>query len=78
MTHSILRLPGVRKTVGLSRSQIYLLMSAGKFPASISLGDRAVGWVEAEIQEWLVDRIQGSRPDNSIATKRLKEGNDEA
>jgi len=61
MTHSILRLPGVRKTVGLSRSQIYLLMSEGKFPASISLGDRAVGWVEAEIQEWLVDRIQSSR-----------------
>ena len=61
MRYSISRLPGVRKTTGLSRSQIYLLMSKGKFPASITLGDRAVGWIEAEIQGWLEDRIQASR-----------------
>ena len=61
MTHNILRLPAVKARTGLSRSTIYLRISDGSFPASISLGGRAVGWIEAEIQGWLEDRIQASR-----------------
>ena len=61
MTHNILRLPAVKARTGLSRSTIYLRMSEGRFPAPIALGGRAVGWIEAEIQKWLEDRIQASR-----------------
>ncbi len=64
MTHNILRLPAVKARTGLSRSTIYLRISKGSFPASVSLGDRAVGWIEAEIQGWLEDRIQVSRQNN--------------
>jgi prophage regulatory protein len=53
MTHKISRLPAVKKSTGLSRSSIYLRMSKGEFPKSISLGGRAVGWLEADIQSWL-------------------------
>ncbi|HVN85849.1 MAG TPA: AlpA family phage regulatory protein [Candidatus Binatia bacterium] len=28
-------------------------IAQGSFPKPISLGGRAVGWLEAEIQEWL-------------------------
>ena len=59
MTHTILRLPAVKTRTGLSRSTIYLRVSQGTFPRPISLGGRAVGWLEAEIQEWL--RIEASR-----------------
>ena len=31
------------------------------FPKPISLGGRAVGWLEAEIQAWLAQRIEASR-----------------
>lgn len=61
MTHHILRLPAVKARTGLSRSTIYLRISDGSFPVPISLGGRAVGWIEAEIQGWLEDRIQASR-----------------
>ena len=61
MTHTILRLPAVMCRTGLSRSTIYLRLSQGKFPKPVNLGGRAVGWVEAEIQEWLEWQIESSR-----------------
>ncbi len=59
--HTINRLPEVKKSTGLSRSTIYLRISQGTFPKPVSLGGRAVGWLEAEIQEWLQQRIEASR-----------------
>ena len=53
MTNFILRLPAVKLRTGLSRSSIYLRISQGKFPAPVSLGARAVGWIESEIDDWL-------------------------
>ena len=61
MTHTILRLPAVRASIGLSRSTIYLRVSQGTFPRPVSLGGRAVGWLEEEIQSWLAERIAASR-----------------
>lgn len=61
MTHTILRLPAVKASTGLSRSTIYLRIAQGRFPKPVSLGGRAVGWIEAEIQEWLRQRIEASR-----------------
>jgi prophage regulatory protein len=61
MATSILRLPTVKARTGLSRSTIYLRVSEGTFPKPVSLGGRAVGWIEAEIQIWLEQRIEASR-----------------
>lgn len=61
MVTSILRLPTVKARTGLSRSTIYLRVSEGSFPPPVSLGARAVGWVEAEVNEWLARRIEASR-----------------
>lgn len=61
MTKVILRLPTVIARTGLSRSTIYLRVTAGTFPRPVSLGGRAVGWVEAEVQEWVEQQIALSR-----------------
>jgi len=61
MDTAILRLPAVKARTGLSRSTIYLRISEGSFPKPISLGGRAVGWVEAEINAWLNRQIEHSR-----------------
>lgn len=61
MVNTILRLPAVKARTGLSRSTIYLRISEGKFPSPISLGGRAVGWVETEIDEWLNNQIAQRR-----------------
>jgi len=61
MSHKIVRLPTVKDLTGLSRSTIYLRISNNEFPAPISLGGRAVGWVEADINNWLAEKIEAGR-----------------
>jgi prophage regulatory protein len=61
MTYTILRLPSVKASTGLSRSTIYLRISQGTFPKPVKLGGRAVGWVQTEIQEWVQQQIEASR-----------------
>jgi len=61
MSYKILKLPTVKELTALSRSTIYLRISRGEFPASISLGGRAVGWLEEDIIRWRELRIEESR-----------------
>ncbi|WP_052394463.1 AlpA family phage regulatory protein [Oleiagrimonas soli] len=49
----LLRLPKVIDLVNLSRSQIYKMISGGKFPRQIKLSERAVAWREDEILNWI-------------------------
>ena len=56
-----LRLPEVLARTGLSRSTIYVRLAAGCFPQPVSLGGRTVGWIEAEVDEWVRERIAESR-----------------
>ena len=57
MYQTILRLALVKKRTGLSRSSIYNGIKQGTFPAQISLGPRAVGWLESGIDDWIESRI---------------------
>jgi prophage regulatory protein len=58
----ILRLPQVIQKTGLCRSSIYERIKDDQFPHQVSLGGgRAVGWIEAEIDEWLQEQISRSR-----------------
>lgn len=54
----IIRLKGVIEMTGLGRSTIYKYIDSGVFPQSVSLGGRSVGWVESEVQEWVMSRIE--------------------
>lgn len=57
----LLRLPAVKARTGLSRSTIYLRVAQGTFPKPVSIGSRAVGWVEAEVSDWVSRCIEQSR-----------------
>ncbi|WP_419861882.1 helix-turn-helix transcriptional regulator [Candidatus Palauibacter sp.] len=57
----LLRLPEVLARTGLSRSTIYVRLEQGRFPRPVSLGVRAVGWIESEVDEWIRERIAESR-----------------
>jgi len=59
--NTILRLPAVMANIGLSRSSIYLRVAEGTFPKPVSLGARAVGWLQSDIEEWLRQRVELSR-----------------
>lgn len=58
---TIIRLPQVKQRTGLSRSTIYTLIKCGQFKAPISLGARAVGWLDSDVDEFISDRVNASR-----------------
>jgi len=49
----LIRLKEVMECTGLARATVYKYIKNGIFPKSVSLGDRAVAWVESEVQEWI-------------------------
>ena len=61
MATLILRLPDVKKRTGLSRSTIYSRVDQHTFPQPVSLGGRAIGWIESEVETWLDRQIEASR-----------------
>ena len=68
---TILRRKQVEARVGLSRSTIYDRIKAGSFPAPFSLGAKAVGWLQSEVELWIAQRARGTRrtpsPENKSA-----------
>jgi len=70
MAHRILRLPEIISRTGLSRSTIYLRISKGIFPAQVSLGERAVGWLESDVDNWLAAQIEKSRKTDDCGGRR--------
>jgi prophage regulatory protein len=58
---AIIRRKQVEARTGLSRSTIYLRVARGEFPAPVSLGVRAVGWVASDVDAWIAGRIAQSR-----------------
>jgi prophage regulatory protein len=64
----ILRRRQVEARTGLSRSSIYAKLRGTRpgesdptFPKPVSIGVRSVGWIEAEVEEWISRQIQKSR-----------------
>ena len=53
-----IRLKEVMACTGLARATIYKYMSEDSFPKTISLGDRAVAWIESEVVEWMLAKIE--------------------
>jgi prophage regulatory protein len=54
----ILRLKAVIDCTGLARSTIYKYIAEGNFPKPVSLGERCVGWLDSEVHDWILTRIE--------------------
>jgi prophage regulatory protein len=63
----ILKLPEVIRMSCLARSTIYLRMKEKTFPTPIKLGERSVGWIEEEIQDWINQQIEASRSSQPLS-----------
>ena len=57
---NLIRLPEVLRKVPLSKPTIYRKMADGSFPKSRKIGERAVAWIEFEIDSWIESRIEVS------------------
>lgn len=67
----VLRLPEVITKTGLSRTTLYTMSRAGQFPESISLGGKAMGWIEAEIDHWIEERMAARQRTPVAATRSM-------
>ncbi|EDH4011155.1 AlpA family phage regulatory protein [Salmonella enterica subsp. enterica] len=56
-----IRLPEVLERTGFCKAWIYRLISRGQFSAPIKIGDRAIRFVESEIDAWIDEKIYFSR-----------------
>jgi len=61
----VLRLKDVIEKTGLARSTIYKYLDAGTFPKPIPLGGRSVGWVDSEVHEWILKKIESRDRSNT-------------
>ncbi len=56
-----LRSKEVVKKVGLSRVSIWRLEAAGEFPQRRQITSKVVGWIEAEVDQWIASRHRVER-----------------
>ncbi len=49
----VIRIRAVEKKMGLSRATISRREREGSFPSRRRLGTNSVGWIEAEVDEWI-------------------------
>lgn len=57
----LIRFREVLTMTGLSRSSLYRFIEENQFPPQVQLGDRAVAWVEGEVQDWIKMRINNRK-----------------
>lgn len=57
----LIKLPTVKHRTALSTSEIYRRIAAGTFPKQIRLGAKSVAWLESEIDQWIVEQVEGAK-----------------
>lgn len=55
----LLRIGQVRELTGLTRSSVYRLAAAGRFPRPIKLSERSSAWPESAVRAWISERVAG-------------------
>ena len=53
----VLKIKQVAAEINVSVPQVYKLVSLGRFPKPIKLGERGSGWLITEIDAWLQSRV---------------------
>ena len=46
----------VLEILGVAKSTLWRWYNAGNFPRPVRLGDRAVAWRRADVEEWIANR----------------------
>ena len=53
----VLKAKQVAEEINVSVPQVYKLVSLGRFPKPIKLGERGSAWLVSEIDAWLQSRV---------------------
>lgn len=55
-----LKLQQVMDKTTLCRSSIYNLIKAGEFPKNVTVMGKRKAWLESEVEDWMVEKIQAN------------------
>lgn len=72
--YKVLRLKAVKDKTGLAKSTVYKKIGEGEFPKQFSLGGKAVGWLESDIDKWIRGRVLIAANDNGAANDNTTTG----
>jgi len=73
MNEQILREKDVCRKIGVGRDVLRYLWSSAQFPAPFDItGRRALGWREAEVDEWIVKQSKAKRRAAVIANRAIQ------
>lgn len=53
-----LKIKEVMTKTALSRSSIYRKMNEGSFPKPVPIGERAVAWIDSDVEEWMKECVK--------------------
>ena len=67
MPTRLLRLREVLERTGLSRSTLYELIKKDKFPKQILISERCVGWIEDDVHDFILQRLEVARRVKNVA-----------
>lgn len=55
MSTKLIRLSELAKLIGLSKSTIWRLIRAGRFPRAKRIAPNSVAWLESDVSDWVRD-----------------------
>jgi len=58
MAERFISLRDVLTRTSLSKTHTYRLINAGEFPRPVPLGPRRVAFIEREVNDWLLSRVE--------------------
>lgn len=58
---SLIRLPEVLKRTGVSRATVYRLINKKAFPLPVKISEKAIAFVESEVNDWIYKTIEQCR-----------------
>lgn len=67
MVTPLLRRHEVQSLTSLSRSSLFALVAAGRFPRPVKVSSRRVAWLQSDIEVWLAERVSARDAENSKA-----------
>lgn len=70
----LLRRREVELKTGKSRAAIYADIRAGTFPVPVPIGAKSVAWLEAEVDQWIADRLAERSETRATRGRRSTQG----
>ncbi|PWV72997.1 AlpA family transcriptional regulator [Halomonas sp. A11-A] len=58
---TLIRRSEVLQRCGFSNTTLHRLLTKGEFPPPVQVLGRSVAWIEAEVDAWIMERIEASR-----------------